>query len=95
MLTWGLGGHHGGRGRDVGLVVGWRGKRWVDAPRGGPHGLRLQLINQSVHHVDAHWRGRVVVLIDGAAAGVLVAVHKHVEESLERKRRVIRSYKLN
>lgn len=87
VLTWGLGGHHGGRGRDVGLVVGWRGKGGVDAPSGAPHGLRLrlQLIHQRVHHVDAHWRGRVVILVDGASTGVLVAVHEHIQESLVRR----------
>lgn len=86
-LTWGLSRHHGGRGRDVGLVVWWRGERGEDASCGTPHGLRLrlQLIHQRVHHVDAHWRGWVVVLVDRASTGVLVAVHEHVQEGLEKE----------
>lgn len=46
--------------------------------------LRLQLVHESVHDVYTHRRGRVVVFIDGAPAGILIAVYKHVQESLER-----------
>ncbi len=85
LYTWRLCCHHGRWGRHV-VRVGGRCEGWINPPAWR---LRLGVRHEGV--IYAYRGGRVVVLVDRASAGVLVTIHKHVQERL---RKIIEKWQL-
>lgn len=63
--------------------VGGRCEGWIN-----PSAWRLCLGVGHEGVIHAYWGGRVVVLVDRASAGVLVTIHKHVQECLQSRGRI-------
>lgn len=74
--TWRLCCYHGRWGRHM-VRVGGRCEGWIH-----PSAWRLRLGMGHEGVIHAYWGRRVVVLIDRASTGVLVTIHKHVQERL-------------
>lgn len=92
-FTWRLGRHHGWWGSHISEVIWWRWSERRIYASWTPSEclwllLRLQLVHQIVHHVYSQRWGWIIVFIDRAPASILIAVYKHVQECLERGKRI-------